>query len=113
MGAGQVTIAANAEGVLGYGLLTVAVPGMEPVNLWSVMSSPDSSSLSAVWGTKWTDMYCVGDRGYSGTILHYDGGAWSMMSSPTGNPLMDVWGTASNDVHAVVWDGAVGLWVPV
>jgi uncharacterized protein YjdB len=98
VGSGQVTIVAEADGAVGYGLLTVAVPGMEPVNLWSMMESPTIEVLKGVWGSAASDVYAVGN---AGVILHYDGSEWSMMSSPEVSNLHTVWGTSSNDIHAV------------
>jgi hypothetical protein len=95
---GQVTIAAEADGAMGYGLLTVAVPGMEPVNLWSVMESPTDLWLDGLWGTASSDVFAVGE---AGTILHYNGSAWNNMSNADGGNLADIWGTSANDMYAV------------
>jgi uncharacterized protein YjdB len=100
VGSGQVTIVAAADGAVGYGLLTVAVPGMVPVNLWSVMESPTSMDLHGVWGTAVSDVYAVGN---GGVILHYDGNVWSLMSNPEAEFLNAVWGSSSNDVYALGW----------
>ncbi len=92
------TIAATADGVVGYALLTVSVPGATPVNLLASMNSGTTENLRAVWGTSSTDVFAVGA---GGTILRYDGTVWSTMASETGTVFEGVWGTSSSDIYAV------------
>jgi uncharacterized protein YjdB len=95
---GQVTIAATANGMTGYALLTVAVPGAEPVNLWSEMCS--DCGAEGVWGASATDIFATS----GGHILHYDGTGWSTMATQAGSFGRGVWGTSATDVYAV-FDG--------
>ena len=43
---GQVTVAAEADGIVGYGVVTVSVPGLIPVGDWSMMPTPTSTGLN-------------------------------------------------------------------
>jgi uncharacterized protein YjdB len=95
---GQVTIAAEADGAVEYALLTVAVPGAEPVNLWSEMYS--GSGAHGVWGSSVTDIFAT----HEFSILHYDGTGWSTMATQAGSHGRGVWGTSATDVYAV-FDG--------
>jgi uncharacterized protein YjdB len=95
---GQVTIAATANGMTGYALLTVAVPGAEPVNLWSEMLG--GLSADAVWGSSATDIFAVS----AWSTLHYDGTGWSTMATQVVNGR-GVWGTSATDVYAVFSHG--------
>jgi uncharacterized protein YjdB len=96
---GQVTIAATVTGTTRYALLTVAVPGAEPVNLWSEMCSDCCGQ--GVWGSSATDIFVT----CGSPILHYDGTGWSTMATQTGSQGFGVWGTSATDVYAVFGDG--------
>lgn len=92
---GQVTIAAEVDGVTGYALLTVSVSGVAVVSTWGVdFYTPQAPN--AIWGASENDVFVVGREGM---ILHYDGTAWITMSGPTLD-LSAVWGTSSSDVYA-------------
>ncbi len=93
---GQVTIAADVDGRVGYALLTVSTPEVGPITLWSAQY-PAAVTLFGVWGTSPTDIYVVGALG---TILHYDGTDWRAMTSGTSDYLVAVWGSSSSDVYA-------------
>jgi len=60
--------------------------------------------LYGVWGISPSDVFAVG---YSGIILHYDGGSWNYMTSRISNQLNDVWGSSSSDVFAVGASGTI------
>lgn len=94
---GQVTISATAGGVSGYGLVTVAIPGATPVNLWVPLNSPTGGGGNAVWGASSSDIFSVG----LGYILHFDGTSWTVMPNPAGGLLRSVWGTSGTNVYAV------------
>ncbi len=99
---GQVTIAATANGTTGYALLTVVVPGVEPVNLWSEMWRGDPTERAlAIWGTSDTDVYAAGDFA---EVRHYDGTSWSAMGGWFGGA---VWGTSARDVYLMSWHGSI------
>ncbi|MDD3814611.1 MAG: hypothetical protein PHZ02_08190 [Desulfocapsaceae bacterium] len=81
---------------------------------WTVMSSPVSDKLNAIWGRSASDVFAVGDNG---TIIHYNGSSWQRMSSPTSNNLHSVWGFAnpSDPVYAGGRNGNIlkyagGVW---
>jgi hypothetical protein len=95
---GQVTVAAEANDLVGYALLTASVPEATPVASWSASTSGTSQDLYDIWGTSSSDIYAVGQ---SGTILHYDGTVWSAMTSGTTDELYGVWGSTSSDIYAV------------
>jgi uncharacterized protein YjdB len=99
---GQVTIAATANAATGYALLTVAVPGAEPVNLWSEMWRGNSNERAmGIWGTSATDIYAVGDFP---EIRHYDGTSWDPMGGTFGGAM---WGTSATDIYFMGWTGTV------
>ena len=105
VGSGQVTISATADGVTGYALLTVAIPGATPVNLWAFMFSPtikvvDSTAtarLWGIWGGSGSSVFAGAD---GGGIYHFDGTTWTPSCSSCYGGLA-VWGTSSTDVFAV------------
>jgi len=100
---GQVTISAELDGLVSYGLLTVAVPGEAPVSRW-IESRLTSETLEAVWGTSPTNIYAVGSLGI---ILHYDGSRWNTMPSGVNEILRGVWGASPNDVYTVGSQGSI------
>jgi uncharacterized protein YjdB len=102
---GQVAIRASADGVNGYGLLTVrqAPPGVR-TNAWSAMTSGTTSSLFGVWGSAANNVFAVGS---SGTIRRYNGSTWETHTSGTSADLWDVWGSSASDVWAVGGGGTV------
>jgi hypothetical protein len=94
---GQVTIAAEFNGVVGHALLTVSVPGVAPVTAWSAEALTDqpSWSLRDVWGVSPTEVYVVGGE----SILRYDGTRWTAMLDEA---WMDaIWGASSSQVYGV------------
>jgi hypothetical protein len=93
---GQVTIAADVDGRVGYALLTVSTPEVGAIISWSAQY-PAAVTLFDVWGASPTDVYAVGALG---TILHYDGTDWRTMTSGTSDYLVAVWGSSSSDVYA-------------
>ena len=110
---GQVTVAAEANDLVGYALLTVSVPEATPVTSWSIVMSGESQglyqALRGVWGVSPNDVYAVGGNFLAGThtILHYDGTDWNMMRDRVpGGVLNAVWGTSPTDIYAV--GGAFG-----
>lgn len=96
---GQVTIAAEVDGVYGYALVTVRDPGLPQVNLWSLESNVTGFTgfLTGVWGFSAWDIFAVG---FGGTVVRYDGSTWNTMANP-GGQYQDVWGSSADDVFAV------------
>lgn len=101
---GQATISATTDGVSGYALATVAVPGATPVNLWTRMTSGTTEVLFDVWGTSRTNVYAAGD---GGTIQRFDGTSWTAASSGTTTTLYGVWGTSPDNLLAVGQAGVI------
>jgi len=97
---GQVTISATANEVTSYGLVTVAVPGATPVNLWAAVASGTTDQLWSVWGSSGSSAF-VGSRG---GIYRFDGTTLTLSCSSSQCGGFRVWGTSSSDVFAV--DGA-------
>ena len=97
MASGQVTIAAEVDGRIGYALLTVSVPDVDPVTSWTV-EVPAAPPLYDVWAVSSTDVFAVGE---SGTILHYDGTSWSPRERLPVPDLQGFWGTSAGDVNVV------------
>ena len=104
---GQATIAATLNGLVGYALLTVAIPGAAPVASWTQVTTNTTATLRGIWGSSTSDVYVVGS---AGTILHYDGAQWTAVSSGTDQSLLDVWGTSGQDVYAVGAGGTILHW---
>ncbi len=100
---GQATVRAIVDGAVGYGLLTVSVPGTGRYNIWSAVGGATFDALYDVWGTSPTEIYAVGGNGsVSSTILHYDGAEWiTEPGLPASSVLFDVWGVSSSRVYAV------------
>ncbi|MFC1639504.1 Ig-like domain-containing protein [Gemmatimonadota bacterium] len=96
---GQVTIAAEVAGVIGYALLTVSVPGLGAVSSWTFDLTPQPH-LYGIWGSSPSDVFAVGEWG---TILHFDGIEWTEMESGLEGcwDLAGAWGTSASDVYAV------------
>lgn len=99
---GQATIAADVDGVVGSGVLTVSVPSVQPVTSWT--ASWKGPVLEGVWGASPEEVFAVGTEG---TILHFDGARWEPMTSGSESHLAAVWGTSSTDVYAVGEAGTV------
>lgn len=97
VGNGQVTVAAEVDGQVGYALLTVSTPELGPIISWSAQL-PDTVPLFHVWGMSPSNVFAVGSRGM---VLHYDGVEWNAMTSGTSGYLEAVWGSSSSDVWAV------------
>jgi len=102
--AGQATIQAETNGVLGFALLTVSVTGATQANVWASVPSGTTNNLQAVWGSSANDVFAVGD---GGTIRHFDGSSWTVMPSGTSATLLGVWGTGPDDVFAVGVTGTI------
>jgi hypothetical protein len=98
VGSGQVTIAATANGVSGYALVTVSVPAVTPVTRWSTASSPTGNTLAAVWAAGPSEAWAVGS---GGVAVHFDGTNWTGTLTGTTNSLYGVWGTGPGAVYAV------------
>lgn len=112
-GSGQTAISASVDGVSGFALLTVAVPGAVPVGTIRGTAPPTAANLHHVWGARLPDAYAVGD---AGTILHWDGAVWSRMPSGTTQPLFGLWGASATSVYAVGAGGTIlyhdgGSWI--
>jgi hypothetical protein len=81
---------------------------------WSQQSIEAGVTLYSVWGSGSNDVFAVGssplgERGYDGALLHYDGASWIFMEGPgvgtQGGSVQvyffSVWGTSGSDVFAV------------
>ena len=81
---------------------------------WSQQSTEPGVTLYSVWGSGSNDVFAVGssplgERGYDGVLLHYDGTSWTPMQGPgIGTPdgsvqvyFFSVWGASGSDVFAV------------
>jgi len=103
---GQATITAEADGILGYALLTVTVPGATPVSVWTQAALPVTMTVRDVWGPSVNNVFAVGS---GGNILRYDGNSWNSMTSnlAASVTLFGVWGTSINDVFAVGSGGVI------
>ena len=100
---GQVTIAAEVDGVFSYALLTVSVPGLSAVSSWT-FDLPPHPHLYAVWATSPSDVFAVGD---GGTVRRFDRSSWNQMAAGTTRSLVGVWGTSDTNVFAVGANGTI------
>ena len=96
VGAGQVTVKAEMDGAVDYGVLTVVTPGLAPVNLWAQLDYPFTEMVEDLWGTSAANVFAAAGP----SVLHYDGTSWTRMTQGPFNN-MDVWGTSASDVYAV------------
>jgi hypothetical protein len=81
---------------------------------WSQQTTESGATLYAVWGSGSNDVFAVGSsplgqRGFDGVLLHYDGSTWTPMPGPgVGTQdgavevsFFSVWGSSGIDVFAV------------
>src|SRR5205807_1828381 len=101
---GQVTISATADGITGYSLLTISIPGGLPVTTWTPVASGTTQLLATVWGSSASDVFAVGNNG---AIVHFNGTAWSAMTSGTSVALRGVWGSSASDVFVTGSSGTI------
>lgn len=95
---GQVTIVADAGGLVDDALLTVFVPGPAGVATWS-WGDFNSNALTDVWLNAPNDVWVVG---WSGTVLHYDGASWNDVTPGlVTTDLFGVWASGPADVWVV------------
>jgi hypothetical protein len=105
---GQVTIAADADGVSGYALLTVSVSNVVRVNLWSDLSPGfDIWDLEAIWGSSPDDIWATD----GGVFLHFDGALWNIATPSLVHRTQAIWGTGTANIWAVGASNAPGsIW---
>ncbi len=104
---GQVTMAAENNGVTGYALVTVAAPDATPVQSW-VQESDLGTSVSHVWGLSPTMVWATNPFG----IWLHDGSTWTQQSAEPrcctafwGASGSDVWAVADSPERLLHWDG--------
>jgi hypothetical protein len=81
---------------------------------WTLQAMEPGATLYSIWGSGPGDVFAVGtsplgERGYDGVILHFDGTGWTPMPGPgvgTADGSVDVsfysvWGTSGANVFAV------------
>lgn len=101
---GQVTLTADANGLVDDMLITVIVPGPADPVTWE-WGDFNSNLMEDVWATSANDVWAVG---HTGTVLHYDGMDWSDETPQlTGEDLLGVWASGPDDVWAVGRTGVV------
>ncbi|MBI4501255.1 MAG: hypothetical protein HY700_08855, partial [Gemmatimonadetes bacterium] len=104
--AGQTSIAAVIDGVLGYAAVTSAAqPPGGPASTVASMPSGTTQQLSGIWGYSPNETYVA--VGSAGAMLHYSGTSWSTVSSGTSRDLYGVYGFTPTDVVAVGAGGTV------
>jgi hypothetical protein len=101
---GQVHIAADVDGVEGYGLLTVAKPEPAPVTVWAPVSSPaPGAELTSLWAVAPDDIWAVG---CPNTTLRFEGSDWEVIEGGGTcayhwSDFGVLWGTAPDDIWSV------------
>ncbi|HEX9729898.1 MAG TPA: Ig-like domain-containing protein [Gemmatimonadales bacterium] len=115
VGAGQTIVEAAYQGAAGHAVLTTAVQGATPVNLWAEMVNPEFGA-GQIWRVRATGN---GDEAWAfgqGGALRFNGTDWVDMGSPAptyGGRVLgpdDVWATG-NAGMLYHWDGST--WNPV
>lgn len=100
---GQAVIGARVAGaVVGYALLTVAIPS-EPGTRWmaDTLSRP---TFRSVWGRTEDDLYAAE---FLGLLYHWDGSAWTRVESGDSPVMYDIGGSADGDL--LVAGGSKGI----
>ncbi|MFO0579846.1 MAG: hypothetical protein U1A78_38220 [Polyangia bacterium] len=98
-----------AEAVPGTSLMAVGEQGVTRAlsqEVWACSQSAGTSALRDVWGTAFSDIWAVGDKG---TLAHWDGSKWTLVTSPAGPTigLNAVLGRDAKDAWAVGEMGTV------
>ncbi|MBI4420475.1 MAG: Ig-like domain-containing protein [Gemmatimonadetes bacterium] len=103
---GQTVIAATVDGVTGYALMNVALPGALPVGTWTQLTNGASQPLHSIWGASPAplQMYGVGPHG---AFLRFDGTSWSELPGGLSQDLNRVWGLGPWEVYAVGSGGGI------
>ncbi len=104
VGSGQVTIRVKVDEVVEYAVLTVTIPGLPRVNLWTQLDSGINNQIECLWGTSATDVFAAA---HGATVLHYDGTAWSKVFQDIRFLNMGVWGSSASDVYVVGYAASV------
>jgi hypothetical protein len=68
---------------------------------WSLVVSPTTFNLHAVWGSSSSNVVAVGENG---TIIHWDGLAWETLPTATTKALNGVWGATPYRIFVVGQD---------
>jgi uncharacterized protein YjdB len=102
--AGQTSVSATSGSITAYATVTVNVPGVTPVNLWTPMAAPPISWVGAVWGSSPTNVYVTNG---ANVLYRYNGTSWSPVSTGSPYGLTAVWGTSASDIFAVGGNGQV------
>ncbi len=105
---GQAVIAATADGITGYGLLTVSYAGAQPVSVWdTIMPNPGNGYVWSTWGRNANQVYATGNVG---TTLQWNGLGWIDRNPPTANVVRDIWGATSSELWTVGGGGEIMKW---
>jgi len=94
---GQAVIAARADDVTGYALVTVNVRDERTNVAWQVVTSPTTQYLSDIWGAAPNDVWAWSPGWAAGRLLHYDGASWTVWGGSEVEPG-GFWGVGANDV---------------
>ncbi len=104
---GQAIVAAEAGGVVGYGLVTVLSPG-NPSMTWSSISTPAPAGQAwaalGVWGYSATEAYVGGQWNVNNTntligfFWKWDGLGWQELPSPTETRIHSIWGPTPGEL---------------
>lgn len=97
VGAGQVPIGVDVDGVVEYALLSVLAPEWPRVNLWAEMESGIQERVEGVWGTSADNVFAAAGS----HVLRYDGNRWRSVFQDHASLLMGVWGSSDQDVYVV------------
>ncbi len=102
--AGQAVVAVSADGVSGYGTVTVSTPGTVPLGASQPLSPGSTSNLLDAWGAGGQ----LFTAGADGRVRRYDGSLWTTWTVvPTGCCSVNgLWGLSATEVYAV-WGATV------
>lgn len=93
---GQVGVTATGGGVTGAAVVTVAIPGTVPVNLWAPVASGTGQALYDVWAANKDAVFAVGEQS---VVLRFNGSSWSPIDSGVTARMSTVTGNSATDVH--------------
>jgi len=95
----------NPDGLVELGAKNHATLYLSGTKNWQwLMPQPTGNNLFSVWGSSYTNIYCVGSKG---TMIHFNGNEWSSIDIGVDNDLYSIWGVSENNIYAVGKEGLI------
>ncbi|HEX9692439.1 MAG TPA: Ig-like domain-containing protein, partial [Gemmatimonadales bacterium] len=111
--AGQVTLAATAEGVTGYAIVNVTEPSPVLADIWAA-DAAGSNTLYDAWGSSASNVYATSSStGTNATGVYlFNGTSWALADATAGGSA--IWGLAPDTLYTLagttVWSRVGGAW---